>query len=462
MNISLPSRYEDLDEAFRGRLEPNRPLLDEIQSGIKSIEINKGIRFLPIFGESGSGKSCASREIDRHLPATHVFVLERNEIENDLALKERISTEKRLNDGKYLIAVVDQFEESVKGKEDIPTQFVEKISILDRTEFKDLPLIFLWLTTDRNFQKNLERATSRNSRLLLSGDFTIVGPPRADWLRIISDTFSFHNKDAPLADYGIVEQDIEKQCKVSNTVGEALEQVGRKLAESIPSIQNLSDYRVILVWPVADGTRMQRVLQFTRPKEGYLLNCDAWLREFNDMDKKTLPMREYNRTRLYFDMRLVPLRVAEIHKLCADLENDNVVFGKTYLDWFKNTHLFQIISGSWDSYDYSPVRERESKRSKEAKIWYDNTTKKPVLIGKRLSKVISELGEDAVYEKEIPSPYSKVKVDIYIEESERNSKRQIIELKVFSSENTMPSSIRDQIKTTLRRHAQFAGFLQKQ
>jgi hypothetical protein len=137
--------------------------------------------------------------------------------------------------------------------------------------------------------------------------------------------------------------------------------VGRKLAELIPSIQNLSDYRVILVWPVADGTRMQRVLQFTRPRDGYMLNWDAWLREFNETDKTALPMREYNRARLYFDMRLIPLRVAEIHKLCFDLERDDITLGKTYLDWFSKTHLFHITSGSWDSYEYSPVRERVRK-----------------------------------------------------------------------------------------------------
>jgi ABC-type dipeptide/oligopeptide/nickel transport system ATPase component len=152
--------------------------LEEIQNAIKSMAINGGIRFLPIFGESGSGKSCASREIDKHLPDTHVFILNRSEIEDVDELKQRVSDEKRLNDGKHLIAVVDQFEESVRGKEHIPTQFIEKISILDRTEFKGLPIIFLWLTTNRQFQQNLENATSRNRRLLLSNSFTIEGPPK--------------------------------------------------------------------------------------------------------------------------------------------------------------------------------------------------------------------------------------------------------------------------------------------
>jgi hypothetical protein len=76
--------------------------------------------------------------------------------------------------------------------------------------------------------------------------------------------------------------------------------------------------------------------------------------------------------------------------------------------------------------------------------------------------VFRVLGEFAIYEKEIETTHSKVKADIYIDESERNSKKQIIELKVYSSENTMPSSIRDQIRVTLRRHAQLAGFLQRQ
>ena len=74
MNISLPSRYEDLEEAYRGRLKPNNPLNQLIQKAVKSMSISGGIRFLPIYC-----KSCASREIDRHLPETHVFLLDRDE-----------------------------------------------------------------------------------------------------------------------------------------------------------------------------------------------------------------------------------------------------------------------------------------------------------------------------------------------------------------------------------------------
>jgi len=69
---------------------------------------------------------------------------------------------------------------------------------------------------------------------------------------------------------------------------------------------------------------------------------------------------------------------------------------------------------------------------------------------------------DAKHEVSLKTEYSAVRADVFVEASEPENKKRIIELKVFSSENTMPSSIKDQIKITLRRHAQFAGFLQKQ
>jgi adenylate kinase family enzyme len=461
MTILLPSRYEDLEEAYRGRLAPNDNLNQLVQKAVKSMSISGGIRFLPIYGESGSGKSCASREIDRHLPETHVFLLERDEIEDGDKLLKRIDIEK-ISHNACLIGVIDEFEEQVSGKENIPSQFIEKLSIYDRNHLRNIPILFIWLTTNRDFQKNLQDSTSRNSRLLLARDFEVSGPASESWPHIIQETFTFHNSEKPLADYNVVEEDLDNICKHVSTVGEALQAVGDLLGDRIPSIQNLSEYRVILVWPVADGARMQRVLQFSRPREGYLLNWDAWRRELNIQDRETLPLQEYNRARLYFDVRVVPLRVADIHKLCENLDNSPELFAPTYIHWFQKTHLYQILSGNWDKYDYSPVKERESKRAEAAKNWYSSVTNQPTKIGRRLSLVLKTLGYDAIYEKEIDSKYSRVKADVFIEASAINPKKQILELKVFSSENTMPSSIKEQIKITLRRHAQFAGFIGRQ
>lgn len=461
MNISLPSRYEDLEEAYRGRLIPNENLNELVQKAVKSMSISGGIRFLPIYGESGSGKSCASREIDRHLPETCVFLLERDEIEDGNKLLERIEKEKK-SDDKCLIAVVDQFEEQVSGKEDLPSQFIEKLSIYDRNQLKNVPIIFIWLTTSKKFQETLQISTSRNRRILLEKDFEIKGPTVDSWPSIIQETFTFHNSEKPLSDYNVVEEDLYTVCENVVTVGEALGTVGELLSKRIPSLQNLSEYRVILVWPVADGTRMQRVLQFSRPREGYLLNWDAWRRELNEQDRKTLPLQQYNQTRLYFDFRIVPVRVADIHKLCENLDEDPEKFAKTYTDWFQKTHLYQLLYGNWDNYKYTPVKERESKRATAAKDWYLSVTSQPTKVGRRLALVLRQLGENAEYEKEISSKYSKVKADIFIEASDQNTKKQIVELKVYSSENTMPSSIKEQVKITLKRHAQLAGFIPRQ
>lgn len=114
MKLRLPSRYEDIDTTYRGRLLPNPELLAPIDNG-----------------NSGSGKSCATNEISTHLPSTHIFSLDKEEIEEKEKLLSCIELENIKSHGKLLIGIIDQYEENVSGKEKIPTQFVEHLSLLD-------------------------------------------------------------------------------------------------------------------------------------------------------------------------------------------------------------------------------------------------------------------------------------------------------------------------------------------
>lgn len=460
--IRLPSRYEDLDDSYRGRLSPNDSLLHLINRAHKSMQINGGIRFLPIYGDSGAGKSCAAREISTHIPSVRTFVLERKEIESKEELIRRVIYERERNLSKILVAVIDQYEENVADREKIPTKFIEYLSLLDRGEFRYIPIIFIWLTTSKDFQMMLQNATSRNRRILLEENFTIIGPHKNEWPRIIEETFSFHNNEKTLADYGILQEDLIDIGLDTNTIGGAIESVGMRLSENIEDVQNLSEYQVIIMWPVADSLRNQRILQFSKAREGYKLNWDFWYSQLNDEDRLQLPLRELNRARLYFDLRIIPVRVADLHRLCINLEMNEIVFGKTYIDRFRSTHFYHVVSGGWDTYEYNPVKERESKRSRDAETWYDTVTENSVLLGKRISKIFRECGFDASYEENINSDYSRIRADIFIKRPNTPKSKVIIELKAYSSENTMPSTIKDAIKVTLRRHAQFAGFLQKQ
>jgi len=459
--MKLPSRYEDLNESYKGRLIPNSELIEKIKSANKSISINGGIRFLPIYGESGSGKSCSTIELKTHLPTTHTFVLEKNEISNKESLLERILHEKKYNVDKILIPIIDQFEENVAGKENIPTQFIEFISLFDRNELKEIPTIFIWLTTSREFQKSLVDATSRNRRVLISEDFVIDGPNKGSWTQIVKDTFSIHNQEKELSDYLIIDSDIDNIVLRTNTLGKSIEEVGVLLADHIEDIQDLSEYTIILFWPVSDSVRNQRVLQFSRPRDGYKLDWEAFYRELSTEEKKQLPLDVYNRARLYFDMRVIPFRVADLHRLCLDLDNDSLILGKTYLTRFSNTHFFHIISDNWKNYNYNPVRERESTRSQEASVWYKTVTTSPTKIGKRLAKIITELGYPATYEKDLTSEFSTVRADVFLDKTSKIKQKIIVELKVYAAENTMPSTIKEQIKATLRRHSLFGGFMPK-
>lgn len=462
MNINLPSRYEDLNDAYKGQLVPNAELIALITKASRSMRITGGIRFLPLFGESGTGKSSASRELSTHMPDVVCHELSRNEIELREALIEKIKLLHEKEPNKLLVFIIDQYEENVQGRETIPTRFVENLSLLDRGEFRSIPTVFIWLTTSLEFQKMLVSATSRNQRILLDKAFEIKGPKKSEWPAIIEETFSFHNSGTPLSDYGLIKGDLIEIGIGTTTMGECIQGVGDKLGESMEGLQNISEYQVVLLWPVADSLRSQRVLQFSRPREGYRLNWDSWFSELNDDDRRTLPLHELNRARLYFDFRVVPVRAADLHKLCLDLHDENKTLGQTYLKRFSNTHFFHVISDNWVNYDYSPVRERDSQRSEEARLWYETVTTQPTQLGKRIASILRSCGLSAVYEKEIKTVHSTVRADVYIETDSDTKPKKIVELKAYSAENTMPSTIKEQIKVTLRRHAQLAGFLSRQ
>lgn len=459
----LPSRYEDLDPAFRGRLRPNAPLIELVQRSYQSMQVSGGIRFLPIFGQSGAGKSSAALELATHLPEAKVITLSRDAIERREALESELRDSRRsMGTNQLLIAVVDQYEEAVAERGGIPTSFVETLSLLDRGDLRRLPVVFLWLTTSKEFQSLLAAATSRNSRILVDAQFELVGPPEKEWPKIIEETFRFHNQDRDLADYEILEQDLQQVAFEEKSLGDAIEVAGERLFAYTRTLHDLSTYQVLMLWPVSDGLRIQRIQQFTDARQGYKLDWNAWYRQLNSDDQRQLPLREFNRARLYFDMRLVPISVADLHPLCRNLGDESSALHKSYLDRFKGTHLYSLLSGQWNPDSYSPLRERESKRAAGARAWYETVTTNPVGIGKRLARVLSTLGLNAEHEQTVESPHGKVRADLMLTRTAVQPTNLIIELKAFSAENTMPSTICGAVQTTLKRHAHFAGFLQRQ
>lgn len=462
--LKLPSRYEDLDVAFRGRLKPDQELLRLVKSAYTSMQVSGGIRFLPIYGESGGGKSSAAFELGTHLPEAHVFALPRSAVESPAQLSEVVTGEGRRMSGSHkqlMVAVVDQYEEVAAQKTAVPSTFVEALALLDRGELRNTRIIFLWLTTSRPFQKSLADATSRNRRILVKEDFELNGPEESEWPDIIEETFRFHN-DRDLSDFELILEDLRDISREVDTIGTAIERVGDRLADHVHSLHDLSTYQVIMFWPVTDGQRIARVQQFTDARQGYKLDWNAWYRQLNEDDRRQLPLRELNRARLYFDLRLVPIAAADLHPLCRDLENDSYVLHKSYLERFEKTHFFSIVSGTWDPSSYKPLRERESERAEAARAWYEGITSQSVALGKRIANSLKELGVSASYEEIITSAHGKVRADILAVRSTGTPQNAIIELKVFSPANTMPSSICEQVRITLRRHAQFAGFVGRQ
>lgn len=404
--VRLPSRWEDLDESFRGRLRPNKELIEEVQRAYRGMQISGGIRFLPILGESGSGKTSAARELGTHLDGAAVFPLSRESVEDIETLKVEIQKKITGSKGKdLLIPIVDQYEEAAAQKQAIPTSFVEALALLDRGELRNSRILFIWLTTSREFQQQLARATTRNTRILQRSDFELKGPPRDEWPGIIEDTFRFHNKERSLADFEIIESDLREVADDDAlTLGAAIERIGRRLENYARSLHDLSNYQVVMLWPVTDGLRITRIQQFTDPRQEYKLDWNSWFRQLNTEDQRQLPLREYNRTRLYFDFRLVPIAAADLHRLCRGLESDNV-------------RLYALV--------------------------------------------LRKIGFEANYEATIQSEHGKVRTDVLVKRA-FSPTGVCLELKAFSAENTMPSTICSQVQSTLRKYAQFVGFVSRQ
>ena len=464
MSVRLPSRYEDLDPTFRSRLRPVPELNSLVNQAFAGMKVSGGIRFLPVYGKSGCGKTCAACELGTHIPDSRVAVLSGDDLElaqNDLTsrLSERINL---LSPQELFIWVVDQYEEKVPAKAAIPAQFVERLSLLDRGALRGQPMLFIWLTTSQEFQRALVEATSRNERILLKPAFELVSVPRAEWASVIEETFTFHNPGNELANYGVLRRKLDDVCRRVETIGRAIEEVGHEIGKPLYELQDISEYHVLMVWPVVDGTGIERVTRFTDPLSGYRLSWNAWCNQLNETDRKQLPLDAYNQARLYFDLRLVPLPVADLHGLCQRLDDEShVPLGP--LTQFKNTHLYTVLTGRTDERRFGTLREhRESKRAKEAREWYKTITSQSVAVGRRLAKCLTELALPSTAEKEVRSTHRRIVADIHTERHEQPQRFVLTELKLLSSHETTPSRIRDEIRSTLKKYAQFAGFIQRQ
>ncbi|MEX2543723.1 MAG: hypothetical protein WD316_01225 [Phycisphaeraceae bacterium] len=104
------------------------------------------------------------------------------------------------------------------------------------------------------------------------------------------------------------------------------------------------------------------------------------------------------------------------------------------------------------------MRERESARAKGAHEWYHQVNTTPTKLGNRIAYVLRKLDHHAQHEVTLKSRHSSVRADVHMRR-DILPPQVIVEIKAFSAENTMPSTVRDAIKTTLRRHAQFGGYL---
>ncbi|MDO9383661.1 MAG: hypothetical protein Q7T86_12430 [Hyphomicrobiaceae bacterium] len=259
--------------------------------------------------------------------------------------------------------------------------------------------------------------------------------------------------------YQLLEPELAQISKTATSIGDAIEQVGNKVSGNDPTLQDLSKYQVMMLWPVTDSTRISRIQQFTDSRQGYKLNWSAWFQSLNADEQRATELRELNRARLYFDVRLIPIAAADLQAIYKPNEKD--VISRTALDRFSKTHFYSIATGSWNPDNYAPLRERESQRADAARTWYETVTGEPTLIGKSIAKALTGLGMKAHYEAKLRSPHGTLRADVLADRGGGPRSEVIVELKAFAPENTRPSSISEAVRATLRKHALFAGFLRR-
>lgn len=457
VSIELPSRYEDLRPEFRAQLRPNRSLIEKVKLAHKRMDVSKGARFLPIYALSGAGKTSAALELATHLPNIQVIALPPHVVDGEESLESILPA----STASLIVAVIDQYEEAVARREDVPTRFIEALSRLDRAKFHT-PVLVLWLTTSKDFQKDLADATSRNSRLLIDGDFELEPLTRDEWPDVIEETFDFHNEGKELADFQVLRADIEKVAATALSLGTAIERVGEKFETD--DLQDISTYQVVMLWPVTDGIRLSNVRNFTNPRAGYKLDWNAFFRALNPTDQHQLPLDAYNKARLYFDVRLVPIQVADLHSICLNLDDPDKAPARSYVDGFRSTHFFNVVSDTFDPDSYRPMKDHGNatnapQRSANARDWYKTVTRSPTHIGRRIAAVLNALEFSSKAEQEIRTPHSRVVTDVLVDRPSGERNKVIVELKAFSADGTTPSKIAMQIRNTLRKHAELASYL---
>ena len=84
-------------------------------------------------------------------------------------------------------------------------------------------------------------------------------PDKASWPEIVQETFAFHNQGQHFADFEVLNSDIDDIADNAATLGRAIEEVGERLAAYTTEAQDMSQFQVVMLWPVTDGLRIARV-----------------------------------------------------------------------------------------------------------------------------------------------------------------------------------------------------------
>ena len=155
--------------------------------------------------------------------------------------------------------------------------------------------------------------------------------------------------------------------------------------------------------------------------------------------------------------------MADLHGICLQLHDPTYVPTRSKLRQLQNTHFYRVLAGASETTVFGTLREwQKSQRLDNAKAWYETVTGKPVAVGERLARCLSQISFPSQHEYDVQTRHATVRTDVMAKRPSGNQDKVLIELKLFSSGQTTPANIRDEIRRTLRKYAQLAGYLPRQ
>jgi hypothetical protein len=328
--ITIPNRFESMQEAFGQEIRPLIVPIDEDLHSLQSLRdrarVQNGGLLCFILGSTGVGKTTAIHSASVHMPDTFAPVT-------------KVPPEIRFRDvAGWLTANLPPAQGTKStlvlfdGRElsDDEVGIRQLLSALNQLLRRRPDVLFCWPTTDVDWHASLRKTAETvggANFVPKESDVVVVGPPTGEWPTVLERLLLQFGKTYD--DVGLAQDLVGKFCAESKTIGDFLTQVGLVIADRITktrTIKRLPQLVFVITSSgdvVGEANRIRRAgTQAPEPLLGYSPRSEAgkWWIERNQTSDHHLGY-----IISLFDARLVTMTASAmvyscLHSGTSDLE----------------------------------------------------------------------------------------------------------------------------------------------